>query len=74
MKTPERQAKVNFVFCAQRLSDEGTMWQKGNSGDRSVVRGNFSSEQRVEVGTWLTLREARRHFAAGRPSKLGTAC
>lgn len=74
MKTPERQAKVNFVFCAQRLSDEGTMWQKGNSGDRSVVRGNISSGQRLEIGTWLIPREAGRHFAAGRSSALATAC
>jgi uncharacterized membrane protein len=50
------------------------MWQKGNSGDRSVVRRNISSGQRVEVGTWLISHEARRHFAADRSGALATAC
>lgn len=74
MKTPERQAEVNCVFCAQQLSDEGTMWQKGNGGDRSVVRRNISSGQRVGVGAWLVAHGARRHFAADRSSALATAC
>jgi hypothetical protein len=35
---------------------------------------NISFGQRVEVGTWLISREARRQFAAGRSSALACIC
>jgi len=57
----------NFVFCAQHLSYDGTMWQKTNSGDWSMVRENLPLGQRVEAGTWLISREARYRFDVTRP-------
>jgi hypothetical protein len=62
------------MFCAQQLSYDGTMWHKANSGDRSMVRRNISLGQRVEVRTWLILREARRQFAACRESAPACIC
>jgi hypothetical protein len=64
----------NFVFCAQHLSYDGTMWQKTNSGDWSMVRENLPLGQRVEAGTWLISREARCQFDVTRPSPLARIC
>ncbi len=72
--TGTRRNGDNFVFCAQHLSYDGTMWQKTNSGDWSMVRENISLGQRVEAGTWLISREVRRQFDVARPSPLARIC
>ena len=64
----------NFVCCAHHLSYDGTMWQKTNSGDWSMVRENISLGQRVGEGTWLISRETRRQFDVTRPSPLARIC
>jgi hypothetical protein len=50
------------------------MWQKTNSGDWGMVREKISLGQRVEAGTWLISREARRQFDVARPSPLARIC
>ena len=71
--TGTRRNGDSFVFCAQHLSYDGT-WQKTSSGDWSMVRENTSLGQRLEAGTWLISREARRQFDVARPSLLARIC
>jgi hypothetical protein len=65
---------IILCFGAQHLSYDGTMWQKTNSGDWSVVRENLPLGQRVEAGTRLISREARYRFDVTRPSPPARIC